>query len=218
MYFTDWTLCGDNEVIANQYDNLSRSLLVQGDLPDGWEWEMLVEASGNLDIIPLELMENGVGALLTDEMLALSGNYVMQLRGTVGEVVRHTNKINAYIPASLSGDAHWPEIPSAFTEFEDQIKGYVAEAEEAADRAAEVIPPGGDTGQVLGKLSPADRDVGWVTPSGSGTYQIGDGLKLENGVLSVDTVNEVLEDNTQPVTSGAVFMELGNVEVLLANI
>ena len=49
-------------------------------------------------------------------------------------------------------------------------------------------------------------------------YIIGDGLKLENGVLSVDTVNQVLEDNTKPVTSGAVYMELGNVEALLANI
>ena len=49
-------------------------------------------------------------------------------------------------------------------------------------------------------------------------YIIGDGLKLENGVLSVDTVNQVLEDNTRPVTSGGVCMELGNVEALLANI
>lgn len=49
-------------------------------------------------------------------------------------------------------------------------------------------------------------------------YIIGDGLKLENGVLSVDTVDQVIEDNTKPVTSGAVYMELGNVEVLLANI
>ena len=54
---------------------------------------------------------------------------------------------------------------------------------------------------------------------GGGTdYQIGPGLKVENGVLSVDTINQVLEDNTQPVTSGAVYMELGNVEALLASI
>lgn len=179
---------------------------------------MLVSASGNLDIIPLTQMGKGIGVVLTENMLALSGTYVMQLRGTMGDVVQHTNKINVYIPSSLSGDAHWPEIPSAFTKFEDEIKGYVAEAQEAAQQAAETIPPGGDTGQVLGKLSPADRDIGWVTPSGGGGYQIGDGLKLKDGVLSVNTVNEVLEDNTQPVTSGAVFMELGNVEVLLANI
>ena len=52
----------------------------------------------------------------------------------------------------------------------------------------------------------------------SNDYTIGDGLKLENGVLSVDTVDQVIEDNTKPVTCGAVYMELGNVEVLLANI
>ena len=49
-------------------------------------------------------------------------------------------------------------------------------------------------------------------------YKIGDGLILQDGVLSVDTINEVEEDNTKPVTSGAVYMQLGNVEALLANI
>lgn len=49
-------------------------------------------------------------------------------------------------------------------------------------------------------------------------YKIGDGLILQGGVLSVDTINEVKEDNTKPVTSGAVYMQLGNVEALLANI
>lgn len=49
-------------------------------------------------------------------------------------------------------------------------------------------------------------------------YKIGDGLILQGGVLSVDTINEVEEDNTKPVTSGAVYMQLGNVEALLANI
>lgn len=53
---------------------------------------------------------------------------------------------------------------------------------------------------------------------GGADYQIGPGLKLENNVLSVDTVDQVLKDNTKPVTSGAVYMELGNVEALLASI
>ena len=30
-------------------------------------------------------------------------------------------------------------------------------------RGAFVLPPGGATGQVLGKLSNADYDVGWIT-------------------------------------------------------
>ena len=41
--------------------------------------------------------------------------------------------------------------------------------------------------------------------AGGGGYQIGPGLKVE-------------EDNTRPVTSAAVYTELGNVEALLANI
>ena len=49
-------------------------------------------------------------------------------------------------------------------------------------------------------------------------YIIGDGLKLEGDTISVDTATEVEEDNTKPVTSGAVYVQLGNVEILLSNI
>lgn len=49
-------------------------------------------------------------------------------------------------------------------------------------------------------------------------YQIGSGLKVEGGILSVDTAGKVEEDNTKPVTSAAVYTEIGNIEVLLANI
>lgn len=54
--------------------------------------------------------------------------------------------------------------------------------------------------------------------SGGTSYQIGAGLKVEEGVLMVDTAGTVEEDNTLPVTSAAVYVELGNVEALLANI
>lgn len=43
-----------------------------------------------------------------------------------------------------------------------------------------------------------------VSYSGSG-YAIGDGLKIVDGKLTVDTATEVEEDNTKPVTSGAVY-------------
>ncbi len=61
---------------------------------------------------------------------------------------------------------------------------------------------------------------GQVTGGGSGgvSYAIGSGLKLEGGVLSVDAASAVEEDNTKPVTSAAVYTELGNVEALLENI
>ena len=44
------------------------------------------------------------------------------------------------------------------------------------------------------------------------------GLKVEENVLMVDTANVVEEDNTKPVTSAAVYVEIGNIEALLASL
>lgn len=56
--------------------------------------------------------------------------------------------------------------------------------------------------------------------SGSGGYTIGDGLKLDaaTNTLSVDTAAAVEKDNTKPVTSAAVYTEVGNINALLATI
>ena len=69
----------------------------------------------------------------------------------------------------------------------------------------------GDTGEPGSSFLPvASGDV-------IGGIMVGENLKIdENGVLSVDTAAAVEQDNTRPVTSAAVHMELGNVEVLLA--
>lgn len=58
--------------------------------------------------------------------------------------------------------------------------------------------------------------VSEITQTGGRSFEIGNGLKLENNVLSVDTANAVEEDNTKPVTSAAVYTEIGNIEALLA--
>lgn len=45
---------------------------------------------------------------------------------------------------------------------------------------------------------------------------IGDNLIVENRTLKVNTINQMLEDNTRPITSGAVYTEVGNIEVVLS--
>lgn len=56
-----------------------------------------------------------------------------------------------------------------------------------------------------------------VEVSTPGVVQTGSGLKItEDGVLSVDTADAVEQDNTKPVTSAAVHVEIGNIEALLA--
>lgn len=56
--------------------------------------------------------------------------------------------------------------------------------------------------------------------SGGGGYTIGPGLKLDaaTNTLSVDTADAVEKDNTKPVTSAAVYTEVGNINALLATI
>lgn len=43
-------------------------------------------------------------------------------------------------------------------------------------------------------------------------------LKLENGVLSVNTTNQMEQDNTLPITSAGVYAAVGNIEALLKTI
>ena len=48
--------------------------------------------------------------------------------------------------------------------------------------------------------------------------KIGDGLKVVNNTLMVDTADEAERDNTKPITSAAVYTEIGNIDVLLQTI
>ena len=58
--------------------------------------------------------------------------------------------------------------------------------------------------------------VSEITQTGGQNFRIGNGLKFESNVLSVDTADSVEKDNTKPVTSAAVYTEIGNIEALLA--
>lgn len=49
-------------------------------------------------------------------------------------------------------------------------------------------------------------------------FQVGEALKLENGILSVNTTDSVEQDNTLPITSAGVFSAVGNIEALLKTI
>lgn len=56
--FDDWYLDKPVGTIAQQYDHLSRSLLVTGDLPDGYIWHMLVQCGDNFNIVLMEPIED----------------------------------------------------------------------------------------------------------------------------------------------------------------
>lgn len=67
--------------------------------------------------------------------------------------------------------------------------------------------------------SGSDGNVPIASESVLGKIRVGSNLKItKDGVLSVDTAQAVEQDNTKPVTSAAVHMEIGNIEALLSAI
>lgn len=61
--FDDWYLDKPVGTIAQQYDHLSRSLLVAGNLPDGYIWHMLVQCGDNFNIVLMEPIEDTASAV-----------------------------------------------------------------------------------------------------------------------------------------------------------
>lgn len=57
------------------------------------------------------------------------------------------------------------------------------------------LPPGGAPGDLLAKRTSTDGDVEWITPA-----------------------NSAEQDNTRPITAAAVYLEIGNINALLATI
>ena len=122
LLFENWRIRVQGEPIPRQYDNEVSELALKGSLPAGWSWQAMIAQGENLDIVNLSPVENGAAAKLTAKNLALSGPYAVQIRGTKGTQVRHTNRIRVYIPESLSGDVTWPTLPTAFSQAEARIR------------------------------------------------------------------------------------------------
>lgn len=132
IQYRDWYIWTQGQVVARQFDHMTRSLEVVGELPEGWEWTAIVRVGEYMDYLPLTRTQEGASITLTAQQLALPGMYSVQLRGKQGELVRHTNVLSVYVPASLSGDANWPEVPSEFTRLEQRV---LSAGEQAADTA-----------------------------------------------------------------------------------
>lgn len=72
-----------------------------------------------------------------------------------------------------------------------------------------VVTPGGGS----------DYELPVATTTSLGGVIVGENLIINNaGVISVDTVSTVEEDNTKPITSSAVYTEVGNINVILETI
>ena len=213
--FSCWHIEASEGILGRQYDNLAHQIVVVGSLPEDYTWDMLVECRGNYNIIPLTVNDTGASATLTADQLALSGYYDFQLRGTQNDVIHHTNSTQVFIPDTIVGPGTWPVLPTEFSEAEGAIK----------ELNAHPPMPG-----VTGYWMLWDIDTGEYVTSDIPLPQVGEGGVLrinsldetlslsQEGQLSVNTAKDAEQDNTLPITSAAVYTELGNIDALLATI
>lgn len=144
-----------------------------------------------------EVLLTGNSCVIPWEVLAEEGKLKIGVYGvredkrlptvyTDGEIILHGAE------ASSEGSAPTPEMV-------EQLLLDTKENREAAEKAS------------LAAEESANR-------AEKAIYKFGAGLKLDkdSNTLSVDTVNAVEKDNTRPVTSAAVYTEIGNIEALLA--
>lgn len=122
LSFDNWVISKDTGLLGYQYDNESQELWVTGDLPQGWAWDALIQDGSHYDVWPLTLAERGAYITLNDENLAVPGSFYIQIRGTKGEQVQHTNIVSVYISRSLVGPGTWPTLPTEFSQAEKAIK------------------------------------------------------------------------------------------------
>lgn len=134
-----------------------------------------------------------------------------------GQEIAKTEIAHTLVLPSLTGEGGTPP---------DAVADWLNRAEETLGRleGLSILPPitAEDDGKVLTAVNGAwvpMEPKGGDGEGGSGVaFVTDDTLKLEDGVLSVNTAEKVEQDNTLPVTSAAVYTTVGNIEILLGTI
>ena len=182
IVFNNWKISCTG-VIAQQYDNLTRKIEVIGKLPEGYEWSLLVQCNGNKDTLHMERTDNGAEVILSQDNLAVSGYYQLQLRGNLTEDLsktRHTNVTQTFVPASLVGTGGWSDVPSEFLQIEQRI----------LDLNAHPPVPGNDGFWHLwnGEEYVRSNIVVPVDPNGYSIYYTSESVSVQSPTMSVDSV------------------------------
>ena len=172
-----------------------------------------MEKDGQKNIIQLSRDGEVYSALLTASMLADDGTYAMQVRGTLGDQVRHSNLFYATVFNSINAvDAFPPPMPSEFEQMEDRLTDINNNPPKPGTNGTWLIfnPDSGEY---------EESDIP-LPEGGGGGYRIGHGLLLdrETNTLSVNAVSDFEGDNTLPITAAAVQDTVGNIEILLGTI
>ena len=106
-------------------DHLATDFELSAPLPEGWDLKVDVEREGKKNVIQLEREGERFFARLTAEMLGEDGYYFLQIRGTNGDVVKHSNVFLAMVYHSINATEEFPS--AAFGVSADGAAAYRAQ-------------------------------------------------------------------------------------------
>ena len=123
-----------------------------------------------------------------------------------GDVIPRITTNVAHIRVAPTGGTEGSPFPATPPTVEEQLR---ADMGNLADLTTE------DKSNLVAAINEVRQ-----TGGGGTAYTIGHGLKLdaETNTLSVDTADKMEQDNTLPITSAAVYVEVGNINALLKTI
>ena len=123
-----------------------------------------------------------------------------------GDVIPRITTNVAHISVSPTGGTEGSPLPTIPPTVEERLR---ADMGNLADLTTE------DKSSLVAAINEVRQ-----TGGGGTAYTIGHGLKLDakTNTLSVDTADKMEQDNTLPITSAAVYVEVGNINALLKTI
>lgn len=158
LYMEHWRVCPPEcYCLGFEGDHLAASFQLTAPLPEGWDLKVDVEKDGQKNTIQLQREGEVFSAELTASMLAVDGYYFMQIRGTCGDVVRHSNVFLAQVFHSINAQKAFPDpLPSEFEQMERRLSDLnrhppkpgagvwlVWNVEQGAYEASDIPLPGG---------------------------------------------------------------------------
>lgn len=227
-----WLLETEGALIGYDGENLSYTLEIDtaADTTGYAMYADLEYQDGTKGTLPL-VKQNGTLRATVGAGYLIPGWAKIQLRGvgtasgTDAPPVKKSSMSRVRIGPSVNASETLPAPDqAAWDTYAAQMAALRDQAQKAAESVPEIEKKIGDldklTTTAKSTLVAAINEAAHSGGGGGGGYIIGDGLKLdaESNTLAVDTADAVEQDNTRPITSAAVYTEVGNINALLATI
>lgn len=180
----------DSKNLAFEKNSGVDEIVITVDTDETWSYKLDVKYPdkynvGNdalYNVIDLDRNGNICSVILTSKMLPFNGKYTMQLRGTSGDKVYHSDTFEAWVKYSIEPGSTYDPTPSEFYQIEAKLDDKVNEAKQYAENA--------ETAST--RMPKISSDKTWLI------WDVGTGDYVDTGLSSVGK-NAVVDDTfTQP--------------------